>query len=235
VRAGANRHAISLAALLSSSGCGAHAPGAGGPLDAGRALSTRSTGSGRPPLAVIAREGDAKGAMAVAVTTAGLAPDRGALAGVALAALVEARLAARGVEVTSVGGWDGWRLNALVDSPADMARVGSGARVLDVATGTGDLAIELARRVSPDGEVVGSDFSEEMLTRARAKWERERRSSPNSTPASVRFEWGDALQLPYEDDSFDAATVGFGARNFSDLARGLREMARVVQIADRMR
>jgi demethylmenaquinone methyltransferase/2-methoxy-6-polyprenyl-1,4-benzoquinol methylase len=122
-----------------------------------------------------------------------------------------------------------WRARAV-----DLARVGPGSRVLDLATGTGDLAIELARRVAPGGEVVGSDFSEEMLVRARAKWERNRPSSPGSSPASVRFEWGDALQLPYESDSFDAATVGFGARNFSDLARGLREMARVVRPGGRV-
>src|ERR1700716_396851 len=59
-----------------------------------------------------------------------------------------------------------WRARA-----ADEARVGPGSRVLDVATGTGDLAIELARRVAPGGEVVGSDFSERMLERARAKAE----------------------------------------------------------------
>src|SRR5262249_62099033 len=57
-----------------------------------------------------------------------------------------------------------WRARA-----ADLARVGPGSRVLDVATGTGDLAIELARRVHPGGEVVGSDFSERMLERARSK------------------------------------------------------------------
>lgn len=110
-----------------------------------------------------------------------------------------------------------WRARA-----ADLARVGPGDRVLDVATGTGDLAIELARRVSPDGEVVGSDFSEEMLTRARSK-----------APA-LRFEWGDALALPYADGSFAAATVGFGARNLSDLERGLAEMTRVVRAGGRV-
>jgi demethylmenaquinone methyltransferase/2-methoxy-6-polyprenyl-1,4-benzoquinol methylase len=111
-----------------------------------------------------------------------------------------------------------WRSRA-----ADLARVGPGARVLDIATGTGDLAFELARRVSPGGEVVGSDFAPGMLARARAK-------AGAGAPGLVRprFELGDALQLPYEDGSFDAATVGFGARNFDDLARGLSEMTRVV-------
>jgi demethylmenaquinone methyltransferase/2-methoxy-6-polyprenyl-1,4-benzoquinol methylase len=111
-----------------------------------------------------------------------------------------------------------WRERA-----ADLACVGPGDRVLDVATGTGDLALELARRVSGGGEVVGSDFSEGMLARARVK------AGP-----TIRFEWGDALALPYADDSFDAATVGFGARNFSDLPRGLAEMARVVRPGGRV-
>ena len=110
-----------------------------------------------------------------------------------------------------------WRSRA-----ADLARVGPGDRVLDVATGTGDLAIELASRVRPGGEVVGSDFSEGMLDRARAK------------DGSIRWEWGDALELPYGDDEFAAATVGFGARNFSDLEKGLSEMARVVRPGGRV-
>ncbi len=122
-----------------------------------------------------------------------------------------------------------WRTRAV-----DLARVGPGSRVLDLATGTGDLALELARRVAPGGEVVGSDFSEVMLARAQAKWERERHSHHGSASASVRFEWGDALALPYGNDSFDAATVGFGARNFSDLGRGLLEMARVVRPGGRV-
>src|ERR671928_581092 len=110
-----------------------------------------------------------------------------------------------------------WRSRA-----ADLAAVGPGDRALDVATGTGDLAVELARRVGPGGEVVGSDFSEEMLALARRK------------APELRFEWGNALELPYEDGRFDAATVGFGARNFSDLDRGLGEMARVVRPGGRV-
>jgi demethylmenaquinone methyltransferase/2-methoxy-6-polyprenyl-1,4-benzoquinol methylase len=117
-----------------------------------------------------------------------------------------------------------WRSRA-----ADLARVAPGDRVLDVATGTGDLAIELAKRVSPGGEVLGSDFAEGMLARARAK-------VAAAQPGGVRpsFEWGDALELTYADGSFDAATVGFGARNFSDLARGLAEMVRVVRPGGRV-
>jgi len=113
-----------------------------------------------------------------------------------------------------------WRERA-----ADLARVGPGDRALDVATGTGDLALALSRRVGPAGEVVGSDFSEGMLDRARAK---------AAGRAGVRWEWGNALELPYPDRSFDAATVGFGARNFSDLERGLGEMVRVVRPGGRV-
>ena len=107
------------------------------------------------------------------------------------------------------------------DRAVDLAQVGPGSRALDVATGTGDLAIALARR---GAEVTGSDFSEGMLDIARGK----------AGGANPRFEWADALRLPYDDDSFDAATVGFGARNFSDLAAGLREMVRVVKPGGRV-
>lgn len=109
-----------------------------------------------------------------------------------------------------------WRARA-----ADLAAVGPGDRVLDVACGTGDLAFELAGRVEPGGAVVGTDFSERMLDHARAK-------AAGRARTAVRFEWGDALALPYDDGAFSAATVGFGARNLSDLDRGLSEMARVV-------
>ena len=112
-----------------------------------------------------------------------------------------------------------WRERA-----ADLAQLGPGGRALDVATGTGDLALALAERVGPDGAVVGCDFSEGMLARARDK----------DASGRVAWEWADALALPYPDAAFDAATVGFGARNFSDLGRGIAEMARVVRPGGRV-
>jgi demethylmenaquinone methyltransferase/2-methoxy-6-polyprenyl-1,4-benzoquinol methylase len=109
--------------------------------------------------------------------------------------------------VMTVGMHQRWRERA-----ADLAQVGPGSRALDVASGTGDLAIALRGR---GAEVVGVDFSEAMLELGRGK-------APD-----VRFETGNALDLNYGDGEFDAVTVGFGARNFSDLDRGLAEMARV--------
>jgi demethylmenaquinone methyltransferase/2-methoxy-6-polyprenyl-1,4-benzoquinol methylase len=113
-----------------------------------------------------------------------------------------------------------WRRRA-----ADLAQLRPGGRALDVATGTGDLALELANRVSPGGEVVATDFSERMLELARAK--ADSRALGPGTRVVVRP--ANALELPFADGEFDAATVGFGARNFSDLEQGLREMIRVVR------
>ncbi len=94
-----------------------------------------------------------------------------------------------------------------------------GDRVLDACCGTGDLAVEAERR---GGRVVGLDFSEKMLERARRK--------------SGAIEWvqGDALALPFADAEFDAATVGFGVRNLADLEGGLRELARVLRPGGRL-
>jgi demethylmenaquinone methyltransferase / 2-methoxy-6-polyprenyl-1,4-benzoquinol methylase len=117
-----------------------------------------------------------------------------------------------------------WRRRAV-----DLAAVTPGGRALDVATGTGDLAFELARRMAPGGTVVGADFSEGMLELARAK---ARDRTPDGV--EVRFEPANALALPYADAEFDAATVGFGARNLSDLAGGLAEMVRVVRPGGRV-
>jgi demethylmenaquinone methyltransferase/2-methoxy-6-polyprenyl-1,4-benzoquinol methylase len=99
------------------------------------------------------------------------------------------------------------------------AVVRPGDRVLDSCCGTGDLAVACARA---GGTVTGLDFSERMLERARRK--------------SGQIDWvqGDALALPFEDDSFDAATVGFGVRNLEDLDGGLAELARVLRPGGRL-
>jgi demethylmenaquinone methyltransferase/2-methoxy-6-polyprenyl-1,4-benzoquinol methylase len=123
--------------------------------------------------------------------------------------------------VMTAGLHHSWRVRA-----ADRAEVGPGDAVLDVCCGTGDLAFELAGRVAPGGHVVGCDFSEQMLDLAREK--------AAARGATVRFEWADALQLPYDAGRFDAVTVGFGVRNFADRNRGLREMARVLKPGGRL-
>lgn len=94
------------------------------------------------------------------------------------------------------------------------AVVRRGDRVLDACCGTGDLAIAATKA---GASVVGLDFSEQMLVRARRK--------------SSQVEWlqGDLLALPFEDASFDSATVGFGARNVDDLDAALRELQRVLR------
>ena len=116
------------------------------------------------------------------------------------------------------GGMDGaWRRRAVRAS-----RAGPGNAVLDVCCGTGDLALELRRAVGPSGRVVGLDFSPQMLAVARAK--------------SSAVEWveGDALALPFAEDTFAAATVGWGVRNLADRPGGFREMARVVRPGGRV-
>ena len=119
-------------------------------------------------------------------------------------------------------GLDGrWRQAAA--AAADLA---AGDRALDCCTGTGDLALALADRVTHTGEVVGVDFSEQMLGLAREK--------AAARGQAVDFRVGDALDLPFADDSFDAATVAFGIRNVADLDRGIAEMARVVRPGGRV-
>jgi demethylmenaquinone methyltransferase/2-methoxy-6-polyprenyl-1,4-benzoquinol methylase len=118
-----------------------------------------------------------------------------------------------------------WRARAV-----DLAAVPTGGTALDVATGTGDLAIELARRVGPRGVVVGTDFSPRMLELARAK----AAALDSRELGQLRFEAGNALELPYPENQFDVATVGFGARNFASLDQGLREMTRVVKPGGRL-
>ena len=100
------------------------------------------------------------------------------------------------------------------------AAVREGDRVLDACCGTGDLAV--AARSAGSGEVVGLDFSERMLERARRK--------------APELEWiqGDLLALPFEDGSFDSAVVGFGVRNVENLEKALRELRRVLRPGGRV-
>jgi len=95
-----------------------------------------------------------------------------------------------------------------------------GDSVLDACCGTGDLAV--AARRAGAGRVVGLDFAERMLEKARAK------------DAGVEWVRGDMLALPFDDASFDAATVGFGVRNVDDLEAGCRELRRVLRPGGRL-
>lgn len=99
-------------------------------------------------------------------------------------------------------------------------------RVLDVCSGTGDMALEIHRRWG--AEVVGSDFAYRMLEIGRLKAERK------DLGGRVRFQQADTLRLPYKDGSFDASTVAFGIRNVVDTERGISEMARVVRVGGRV-
>jgi demethylmenaquinone methyltransferase/2-methoxy-6-polyprenyl-1,4-benzoquinol methylase len=111
------------------------------------------------------------------------------------------------------GGTDaGWRRRA-----ARETGLRSGGAALDVACGSGKLTAELARLAAPNGRVLGLDFSPQMLEVAR-------REHPG-----IEFFEGDALNLPFDDVSFDASTIAFGLRNLADPIRGLREMVRVVK------
>jgi demethylmenaquinone methyltransferase/2-methoxy-6-polyprenyl-1,4-benzoquinol methylase len=99
---------------------------------------------------------------------------------------------------------------------------GPGGQVLDLCCGTGDLALQLARRVGRSGQVVGLDFSPAMLEIAR----RRSRLFPGY---SLEWVLGDALALPFPNASFDAVTMGYGLRNVTDIPQALREIYRVLK------
>jgi len=115
--------------------------------------------------------------------------------------------------VLSAGTDGGWRKRA-----ARETGLRPGGSALDVACGSGKLTAQLAR-LAQGGRVVGLDFSPQMLEVAR-------RTHPD-----LEFIEGDALNLPFDDSSFDAATIAFGLRNLADPVRGLREMTRVARRA----
>ncbi len=108
-----------------------------------------------------------------------------------------------------------------------MLRLPPNPQVLDLCTGTGDLAIDLARHIGPGGEVVAVDFCEPMLMRGH---EKASRRGLNHT----LWLGGDALHLPFADASFDAVTIAFGLRNLIDKPRAFQEMARVLRSGGRV-
>ena len=124
------------------------------------------------------------------------------------------------------GGIDLWwrrRLVAAVkrDQPHD---------VLDLATGSGDIAFALSRKVMTAKNIIGMDFCQPMLDEAEIK----RAAAGENAFPGVRFQQGDGLALPLADASFDAVTISFGLRNMADRAKSLTEMRRVLRPGGRM-
>lgn len=124
--------------------------------------------------------------------------------------------------VLSLGMDKGWRRRTVKS-----LNLGDAPRVLDVATGTGDLAIDIAR-ARPNGHVIGLDPSEQMLAIAGEKIAKKKLAD------QIELVVGDAQQLPYKDCEMDAATIAFGIRNVPDRLQGLRELARVVRPGGRV-
>lgn len=118
--------------------------------------------------------------------------------------------------ILSFGVHHAWRAKTVQLSGAK-----EGDKVLDCATGTGDLALEFKEKVGIEGYVLGTDFCKEMIEHAPAKAEEQ--------SLEVDFEVADAMNLPYEDDRFNIASIAFGIRNVDDPVVALREMARVVK------
>ncbi len=108
-----------------------------------------------------------------------------------------------------------WRKSA-----ASKASLKRGGMVLDVATGTGKLALELTKQVGEEGQVVGIDFCEKMLRKAKNKM--------------LELALADAESLPFPDNTFDCAAIGFGLRNITDIKKSLQEMTRVVKAGGRV-
>lgn len=124
--------------------------------------------------------------------------------------------------IVSLGLDQGWRRKTVAS-----LQLGPGARVLDLATGTADLAIAIAE-LQPDAVVIGSDPSPKMLDVGRTK------VSGRGLTARLSLEEADAMSLPYEDETFDAVTMAFGIRNVPDRPRALREALRVLKPGGRL-
>ncbi|NMA69491.1 MAG: demethylmenaquinone methyltransferase [Desulfitobacterium sp.] len=111
-----------------------------------------------------------------------------------------------------------WRKKAV-----ETAETRPGMKMIDICCGTAQLSLELAMAVGKEGKVQGLDFSENMLAKARENL------ANSSFRSIIELQQGDAMNLPYPDNFFDGATVGWGLRNLPDLEKGIREMIRVVK------
>jgi len=123
-------------------------------------------------------------------------------------------------------GLDIWWRRRLVRA---VRRQGPG-EVLDLATGSGEVAFALKGRLAPGTRIVGMDFCQPMLDQANAKLAK----LPSDSRASLSFRPGDGLALPLPDASFDAVTISFGLRNMADRARSLREIYRILRPGGRL-
>jgi demethylmenaquinone methyltransferase/2-methoxy-6-polyprenyl-1,4-benzoquinol methylase len=124
-------------------------------------------------------------------------------------------------DVLSMGVHRLWRRETVKRSGAK-----AGDHVLDCATGTGDLALAFKRAVGPTGRVLGTDFNADMLSHAPAK--------AKTAGLEVEFEVADVMKLPFDDCSFDVASIAFGIRNVDDPKVGVSELARVVRSRGRV-
>lgn len=115
-----------------------------------------------------------------------------------------------------------WRKKAI-----DMLAKDRPQRILDVATGTADVAILMAKRLKPQ-QIIGIDIANQMLDLGRIK------INKRALASTIQLETGDSEQLRFADESFDAVTVAFGVRNFENLEKGLAEMLRVVRTGGRV-
>lgn len=102
-----------------------------------------------------------------------------------------------------------------------LADVKPGQKVLDCATGTGDLAIEFKKAVGPSGSVVGTDFCKEMLESAPSKAQKHQ--------LEIQYSVADVMNLPFQDSEFDRSSISFGIRNVQDPTKAVQELARVVK------
>jgi demethylmenaquinone methyltransferase/2-methoxy-6-polyprenyl-1,4-benzoquinol methylase len=119
--------------------------------------------------------------------------------------------------LASLGIDKGWRREMV-----KAARLTSESRVVDLCSGTGDVALAIADQAAP-AEIVATDFTPEMLAVA------EKKAVAYTGPTTLEFEWADAQDLPFDDELFDVATVAFGVRNLPDRVANFREVLRVLK------